>query len=110
MWRVKNTGTYLFDDSKDVNQIEFSFMEEIEEEEAIDNLCEIIYQNFSGMNKVTETDVEKLVLLKTIYPAEGYYKKALRRLEEQGKITNVKKINGKKRNRGTFSHVIITFR
>ena len=108
MWKVDDTGSYLFDDRKNPDQIEFFFPESDEEQHFIE-LSKLISDNFQGTNDVLERDVEDFVLFDTKYPSEGFFKKALKRLEEQQLITNIRKIDGTNRRKGAFSNVLIDF-
>jgi len=69
-----------------------------------------IYQAFAGKTKVTKRDVDKFVIVGTIYPTGKLVTAALRKLEGEGLIADIRKIEaGAKRKAGTYSEVYITF-
>lgn len=108
MWGVDDTGSYLFDDKKASNQIEFTFFKEEQLQLHIESLSNQLYSAFSGQSKITKEAIEEFTIVMTIYPVGKIVTGALRHLEKQEKI-KVKKIDGSKRKSGTFKDVHINF-
>jgi three-Cys-motif partner protein len=108
MWKVDETGSFLYDDRTDPEQIQFSFASELSEEETYQNLAEILFYNFAGSKNKTFESVEQFVLTKTIYPGGKFVRGALKILEKEGKI-QVTKIDGSKRRPLTYKNVYIDF-
>lgn len=108
MWKIGETGYNVFDARKQRDQMDFGFGD-ITDEERVADLSNLIYDNFKSQKKVTIDRVEEFVLLKTKYPVENYTRKALKTLEADGRIIEVKKINGSKRKSG-FKDVYIHFK
>ncbi|MEH7249508.1 three-Cys-motif partner protein TcmP [Neobacillus niacini] len=100
MWKVDDTGLYMFDDRKDPNQIEFQFTKELNDNALLDDLCDILTDSLSG-KILSINEVEEFVLTQTIYPLENFCKKVLKKIENKDGFHNVTNKNGK-RNRGTF--------
>lgn len=104
MWKVDDTGLYMFDDRKDPDEIKFQFSKEIEDEIMISDLAEAIRKQFKG-NKAFIEDITDFVLTDTIYPVENYAKKALVKLEKAGEFKEVR--NRKQKNRYPANTLII---
>ncbi|MBE3570598.1 MAG: three-Cys-motif partner protein TcmP [Bacillales bacterium] len=85
MWKVDDTGFYMFDDRNTINQIQFDFIKEMQETELREKLATLIANQFSGATVDIE-EVEEYVLTKTIYPIENFMKPALKILEKQNLI------------------------
>lgn len=100
MWKIDDTGTFLFDDRLQANQINFEFVAEMQKEEMQKDLSIIIHSNFKGQKNVMLDTLERFVLTKTIYPLTNYFKPALKLLEKAGLITVHRKTGAKK---GSFN-------
>lgn len=100
MWKVDDTGLYMFDDRKEPDQIEFQFTKQLNDEVLMDNLCHILSNSLSGRILSIE-EVEVFVLTQTIYPLENFCKKALKIIENKNGFHQVKNLR-KKRIKGTF--------
>ncbi|MGQ7280006.1 three-Cys-motif partner protein TcmP [Brevibacillus thermoruber] len=109
MWKVDETGSYLYDDRKNPSQIKFAFAKDLTDEQTFRKIAECIEEVFAGTKKNTFESIERYVLAGTIFPGEKYVRGALRILEESGKI-QVSKINGEKRRPFTYKNVYINFR
>ncbi|OKL37030.1 three-Cys-motif partner protein TcmP [Domibacillus mangrovi] len=92
MWKVDDTGLYLFNDKKSADQIEFEFVKEVKDETMRQDLSKLIYENFAERQVGIEF-IEEFVLTQTIYPIENYMKQSLKLLEKEGLLiaTNRKK-------------------
>lgn len=97
MWKVDDTGLYMFDDKKETEEIQFSFTKEINDDVLLNDLSNLIKENFEGQ-KATIESIEEFVLTETIFPIENYAKKALKKLETEGSIVDV---SGRK-NKGSY--------
>ncbi|MBM7633876.1 three-Cys-motif partner protein TcmP [Geomicrobium sediminis] len=107
MWKLDNTGQYLFKPAHSTEQMHFEFIEEIDLKEHREKLGRLIFENFRFRSNITEDMVEHYIVEETSYPA-AFLKKTLKDMEEKGMIREVKKIDGTKRTRG-FSKVLIHF-
>lgn len=96
MWKVDETGAFLYDDQKVDSEIQFDFFDEFNKEEHIDKLSKLIYEEFKNQTKIDLSIIESFVLEKTIYPIENYFRPAMAKLEKDKLITVVRK-NGAKR-------------
>lgn len=110
MWDVDGSGSYQYDDRKSLEEIQFSFLKELNHSEAVQTLATQIYGKFSGTKRVTSKDVENFVVLETVYPVENFMKPALVKLEDDEFLTDIIKQNGKKRIKHSFAEVFINFR
>jgi three-Cys-motif partner protein len=97
MWKVDDTGLYMFDDRKDPDEIRFEFTKDLEDEIMIADLAGKIQKNFSGKKAFIE-EINDYVLTDTIYPIEVYAKKALVKLEKSGVFKEVRN----RRNKNTY--------
>lgn len=105
MWKVDDTGLYMFDDRKDPNEIRFEFTKDLEDEMMISDLADIIQKNYNGKKAYIE-EINEFVLTETIYPIEVYAKKALVKLEKSGAFKEVRN----RKNRNTYpKNTLITF-
>ncbi|MGO4890336.1 three-Cys-motif partner protein TcmP [Anaerobacillus sp. MEB173] len=109
MWDVDDTGSYMFDDNSLTDEIQFTFFKDFEKEEHISHLSSKVFEEFRGKDHITKEDIEDFVLLKTIYPIKNYLIPSLKLLENEDKIAEVVKINGQRRNKGSFKDVLIKF-
>jgi hypothetical protein len=109
MWGVDETGSYLFDDKKNPEQIEFLFAKEVDEISLTEQLAGQIYEHFKGKKNITEDIVHDFVLFNTDFPIEVFMNNSLKLLKKQGKIDNVRKRDGSKYRHG-FSNVYIDFK
>jgi hypothetical protein len=101
MWKVDDTGCFLYDDRKGTDQVVFEFVQDMLEEQLTTKLAEKIHQKFNGTRNIKIEQVEEFILFETIYPIENYGRNALKLLEEEQKrITSVVKIDGSKRKKG----------
>ncbi|GBG09530.1 hypothetical protein PAT3040_04180 [Paenibacillus agaridevorans] len=107
MWGVDNTGSYLYDDKQESDQIEFLFFKEEQEQQHIERLAGQIEVFFSGKENVTKNEVEEFTIVSTVYPEGKLLTGALKHLEKHKKI-HVEKIDGSKRKSG-FKDVYINF-
>ncbi|MFE4242003.1 three-Cys-motif partner protein TcmP [Peribacillus butanolivorans] len=89
MWKVDGTGLYMFDDRKDPAQIEFQFTQDLNDTILLNDLCEILKNQYSGQH-VHIKEIEAFVLTETIYPLENFCKKALKNLEKNDGFIEVK--------------------
>lgn len=85
MWKIDDTGLYLFDDRKRADQIQFEFVKDMEDDKIREDLSIILAAVFSG-KKVSIELIQDFTLTETIYPIENYMKPALKILERQGII------------------------
>jgi three-Cys-motif partner protein len=108
MWGVDDTGSYLYDDKKASDQIEFLFFKEEQEQMHIKSLAEQLYSAFSGKSKITKKHIEEFTIISTIYPEGKLITGALKYLESEHKI-DVTKISGGKRKPNTYKDVHIDF-
>lgn len=108
MWNNKNTGINIYDDSIPQNQLEFEFLAEYDTEQITSKVGERVKHYFSGQT-VDENDVDDYILTKTVYPSSKFCKKALKYLFKKSMLSNVRKKNGKRWRKGTFSDVWISF-
>lgn len=97
MWKVDDTGLYMFDDRKSIDDIQFEFTKELDEAIMISDLADKIYNSFRGKLAYIE-EIEEFVLTDTIYPVEVYAKKALVKLENNGAFLEVRN----RKNKRTF--------
>lgn len=104
MWKVDETGAFLYDDRKSDAQIQFEFFNELTKQEHIDKLSKLIYENFRNRHKVDLTTVERFVLENTIYPLTNYFKPAMVKLEKENFITVIRKNGARK---GSFNDKVL---
>lgn len=100
MWKVDETGAFLYDDRKDTDQIEFEFFDDYTKKEHIKNLSEIVYNEFKGKIGVSLDTIEMFVLEKTIYPLTNYFKPAMKLLEKNEFIYVERAVGA---NKGSFN-------
>lgn len=86
MWKIDDTGLYLFDDRKSANQIEFEFVKEMNDEQMRQDLADLLLNTFTGSRVHIDT-IKEYVLTKTIYPIENYMKNSLKILEKKKLIS-----------------------
>ncbi|MEY8189638.1 three-Cys-motif partner protein TcmP [Peribacillus simplex] len=105
MWKVDDTGLYMYDDRKPLQDIRFAFTKEIEDEIMIGDLANQIFEYYTGSRAYIE-EIEEFVLTDTIFPIEVYAKKALVKLEKEGKFKEVRN----RKNKNTYpKNTIINF-
>lgn len=100
MWKIDNTGAYLFDDKANAKQIEFDFSGPELREEMRQKLASLIYDNFKSLTDVPMQALEDFVLTETSFPTTNYFKQSLKILEKKGYI-NVDRKPGT--NNGSFN-------
>lgn len=108
MWGVDGTGSYLFDDRKTPDDINFTFAEEFQKDILVGELADLIYREFAGNKNVTDAKVEDFILFETNFPIETFKSPALKTLKDRKRIVNVRKRNGTQYRHG-FSEVYIDF-
>lgn len=96
MWKVDETGAFLYDDRKNDDQIQFEFINEITKEENIEKLSNLIIEEFKNQKYVSLKTIETFVLEKTIYPIVNYFRPAMNKLEKNNLI-KVERIEGAKK-------------
>lgn len=94
MWRIDESGTYMFSDATDPNQ---SVLFSAEPDRRC--LTGLIVAKFAGRT-VTTSEIERFVVRDTPF-LEGHYKKVLKELEEIGRLLPVDPPPN--RRRGTYS-------
>lgn len=105
MWKVDDTGLYMFDDRKKPDEIKFEFTKDLEDEIMFADLAGQIKEKFNGKKAYIE-EIEEFVLTETIYPVEVYAKKSLIKLEKNGDFAEVKN----RKNKHTYpNRTLITF-
>ncbi|MBB6732808.1 three-Cys-motif partner protein TcmP [Cohnella zeiphila] len=109
MWGIDDTGSYLYDDRRQGNQIEFDFFSDLRHAENVEKLTAEIYNEFSGRDKVTKEMIEHFVVVSTNFPTGKLVTAALKKLENGRLIMDVKKKDGSNRRPGTFKDVYINF-
>ncbi|MGM0715370.1 three-Cys-motif partner protein TcmP [Brevibacillus parabrevis] len=107
MWNIGEVGQYMFDDRVSYDQIKFQFGSD-DPDEDIEDLAGLIRKQFSGQDFITVDAIEKFTLVETKYPTTNYVKPALKKIEEKGNLEG-RKVNGKKRNRFTYTDVWLKF-
>ncbi|CAK6481228.1 three-Cys-motif partner protein TcmP [Peribacillus simplex] len=89
MWKVDDTGMYMFDDRKNLKDIEFQFTKDLNDSILIEELCEILRNRFSGEIAHIK-EIEEFVLTETIFPLENFCRPALKLLEQKNEFIDVK--------------------
>lgn len=96
MWKVDETGAFLYDDKIDSDQITFEFFDDSTKKEHQEKLAQLIYEKFKKKQRIKLETIECFVLENTIYPLPNYYKKAMTILENTQLIAVVRKEGTKK--------------
>jgi three-Cys-motif partner protein len=86
MWKVDDTGLYLFDDKKQANQIQFEFVKDMQDDNMRQDLADQLFHKFTGKTVHIDT-IKEFVLLETIYPIENFMKNSLKILEKKQLVT-----------------------
>ncbi len=94
MWRIDESGTYMFSDATDPNQ---SVLFAAEPDRQL--LARLIIDKYAGV-ETTPDKIERFVIRDTPF-RETHYKKVLQSLEEAGKIVPVNPSS--RRRRGTYA-------
>ncbi|MGE7772306.1 three-Cys-motif partner protein TcmP [Viridibacillus arvi] len=88
MWKHDETGQYVYDEKKQMQQLNFDTILNHDKENHIQCLSELIYKQFTGLKAVSIEEIENFTLVDTAYPVTNFTKPALKKLEEIKLIIN----------------------
>ncbi|OXS77913.1 three-Cys-motif partner protein TcmP [Domibacillus enclensis] len=88
MWKHDGTGTYLYDDRKQLAQLDFEEILKHDKQNHIKILSEQIAERFTGEKNVTMETIKNFTIIKSIYPLPNFLKPALKLLEAESIIEN----------------------
>ncbi|OAH53124.1 hypothetical protein AWH48_12270 [Domibacillus aminovorans] len=95
MWKHDETGTYTYNDRQQFTQLNFEEILLHDKENHIKTLSEQIAAHFSGKRNISIQTIEDFTTVNTIYPLPNFLRPALKLLEKDSVIDNIRGRSGK---------------